>query len=127
MGPHGGEANVRLSLLLFVLAHRLRRALRTRAAFRSHVGNSRLRILVRTADGRHGRVFEFDRGRLATRRGADHPSDAALVWSDAATAFRVMTSRSEEASFRAAAEGKLRVDGMPAFVQWFTDGVKLAV
>ena len=47
--------------------------------------------------------------------------------SDAATAYRVMTSGQEEASFLAAAEGKLRIDGMPAFVQWFTDGVKLAV
>lgn len=118
---------MRLTVLLFLLAHRLKRALKTSAAFRSHVGNLKVRILVRTADGRHGRVFVFDRGRFTSRRGAKHPSDAALVWSDAATAYRVMTAQEEEASFLAAAEGKLRVDGMPAFVQWFTDGVKLAV
>ena len=76
---------MRLSLLLFVLAQKLRRALKTRAAFRSHVGNVKLRILVRTADGRHGRLFVFDRGRFASRRGGRHPFDAALVWSDAAT------------------------------------------
>jgi hypothetical protein len=127
MSPPRRGADVKLSLLLFVLARKLRRALKTRAAFRSHVGNLKVRILVRTADGRHGRVFAFDRGRLSTRRGASHAADAALVWSDPATAYRVMTSGREEESFRAAAEGKLRIDGMPGWVQWFTDGVKLAI
>ena len=36
-----------------------------------------------------------------------------------------MASGSDEASFRAAAEGKLKVEGMAVFAQWFTDGVKL--
>ncbi len=118
---------VRLSLLLFVLAHKLRRALRTRAAFRNHVAQARARILVRTADGRHGRVFAFDGGGLRTRRGARHDSDAALVWSDSATAFRVMTSGRDHDWFIAAAQGKLRIDGAADWVKWFTDGLKLAV
>ncbi len=118
---------MRLSLLLLVLAHRLKRAARTSAPFRSHLGNMKLRILVRTRDGRRGRVFVFDRGRFASHRGAHHPSDAALVWSDAATAFRVMASGREEDSFLAAAQGRLWIEGMAAYVQWFTEGVKLAM
>ncbi len=118
---------MRLSLLLLVLAHRLRRATRTRTPFRSHLGNVRLRILVRTRDRRRGRVFVFDRGRFASHRGAHHASDAALVWSDAATAYRVLASRREEDFFLAAAQGRVWIEGMAAYVQWFTDGVKLAM
>ena len=69
----------------------------------------------------------FDKGKLSTLTGATHPYDAAIVWSDSDTAFKVLSSRSDEQTFRAAADGKLKVDGMVAYVQWFTDGVKLAM
>jgi len=39
----------------------------------------------------------------------------------------VLSSRSDEQTFKAAADGKLKVDGMVAYVQWFTDGVKLVM
>jgi hypothetical protein len=38
-----------------------------------------------------------------------------------------MSSMSDETSFLAAAEGKMKLDGMAFFAQWFNDGVKLAM
>lgn len=118
---------MRFSLLLFILYQKLKRAMKTNPSYKSYVGTIRLRILIKTADGKRGRLFVFDRGRLVSRRGANHGADAALVWADPSTAFRVMASGSDEASFLAAAQGKLRVDGMAYHIQWFTDGVKLVM
>ena len=114
-----------LSLLLFGLYLRLRIAIVTNKAFRNYIGTIHLRFLVKTADGKRGRLFIFDRGKIISLTGADHESDVALVWSDPLTAFRVMISMSEEAMFNAAAKGKVKVEGMAYFLQWFNDGMKI--
>jgi hypothetical protein len=38
-----------------------------------------------------------------------------------------MASGSDEESFKAAAQGKLKVEGMAYFAQWFTEAVKLII
>ncbi len=118
---------MKLSLLLFILSRKLKRAVKKNGAYRSHIGTIRLRILIKTADGRRGRLFIFDRGRLSTRSGGRQKSDAALVWADAATGFRVMASGSDEQTFRAAANGLMKIEGMAYYIQWFSDGVRLAM
>ena len=118
---------MKLRLLLFILYHKLKKAATKNAAYRSFLGNMQVKIMIKTADGKHGRLFIFDRGKLSTLAGGIHPYDAALVWSDSDTAFKVLSSRSDEQTFRTAADGKLKVDGMAAYVQWFTDGVKLVM
>ncbi len=118
---------MKLRLLLFILYRKLKRAATKNPAYRSFLGHMQVKILIKTADGKHGRLFIFDKGELSTRAGGIHPYDAAIVWSDSDTAFKVLSSRSDEQTFRAAAEGKLKVDGMAAYVQWFTEGVKLAM
>jgi hypothetical protein len=118
---------MRLAILLYGLYLKLARAARTDKDFRNYIGNIQLRILIKTADNRWGRLFVFDRGRVRSESGADHPSDAALVWSDPATAFKVMLKGSDEATFHAAAQGKLRVEGMAYYIQWFNDAVKLVM
>lgn len=116
---------MRLWLLLFILSVKLRIDARKNAAFKNYIGTTRLRFLIKTADGRWGRLFIFDNGTVRTLRGAHHECDAALVWSDPASAFRVMLAQSQEAAFAAAAEGRLRVEGMAYYVQWFNDAMKL--
>ena len=117
---------MRFSLLLLILSRKLRKASRKNAPFRTYINTMRARVLIKTADGRRGRLFIFDRGTVSSMRGGNHADfDVALVWSDPVTAFKVMASGSEEESFRAAANGKLRVEGMAYFAQWFTEGVKL--
>jgi hypothetical protein len=119
---------MKLTLLLFVLAQKLKAAAKKNAAYRRHLGLMQIRVLIKTADGKQGRLFVFDKGAFSSSSGTHHPSDVALVWADAGTGFQVMTSKTGDAdTFKAAAEGKVRVEGMPPYLQWFTDGVKLAM
>ena len=118
---------MKLRLLLFILYQKLKRAAAKNPAYRSFLGHMQVKIMIKTADGKHGRLFIFDKGKLSTLTGATHPYDAAIIWSDPDTAFKVLSSRSDEQTFKAAADGKLKVDGMAAYVQWFTDGVKLVM
>ncbi len=113
------------SALLFVLFLKLWLATRTNPAFQGYIGTIRLRILIKTADGKRGRLFIFDRGKVSSVSGANHACDAALVWSDVPTALKVMISGSDKATFKAAAKGKIKVEGMAYYIQWFNDGVKL--
>jgi len=118
---------MRFSILLFALYYILKAASRTNKAYRKHIGNLRARILIKTEDGRHARMFIFDKGKLTSVRGDRRDYDVALVWKDAATGFSVMTSKKKDASFNAAAEGKLKILGMNVYAQWFEDGVKLVL
>lgn len=117
---------MKFSLLLLILYQKLKRAAAKNPAFKSYISTMKASILIKTADGRRGRLFLFDRGKISSLAGGDHTDfDVALVWSDAKTAFEVMSSGSDEASFQAAAQGRLKVEGMAVFAQWFTEGVKL--
>ena len=117
---------MRFSLLLWILFQKLRKASKKNTAFIKYVSSMRARILIKTAGGDRGRLFIFDKGNISSLRGGNHGSfDVALVWSDPRTAFKVMASGSDEESFKAAAHGKLKVEGMSVYAQWFTDAVKL--
>ena len=43
------------------------------------------------------------------------------------TRFKVTASRSDAAQFKAAAAGKMKLDGAAHFAQWFNEGVKLVL
>ncbi len=119
---------MRFSMLLFVLYQILKRASRKNEAFKKYLGSIHsVRIMIKTADGKRGRLFIFNQGEVLTESGAGHAYDAAIVWADAATAFKVMASQSDAKQFEAAAEGKMKLDGMAYFAQWFNDGVKLVM
>jgi hypothetical protein len=123
----GEEMFMKLRLLLFILYQKLKKAAQKDSAYRSFLGFMKVKIMIKTADGKHGRLFIFDRGKLSTLAGGMHNYDAALIWSDPNTAFKVLSSGSDELTFLAAAKGDLKIDGMAAYVQWFTDGVKLVM
>ena len=116
-----------LSLILFILSLKLKAASKTNRKFRNYIGTIELRILIKTANNRWGRLFVFNKGRVSSISGANHQNDAALVWSDPVTAIRVMLKGTDEASFKAAAKGKLQVEGMAYYVQWFNDAVKIII
>jgi len=118
---------MKLRLLLFILYQKLKKAAVKNAAYQSFLGGMQVKIMIKTADGKQGRLFIFDRGKVSTLAGGMHPSDAALVWSDSDTAFKVLSSGSDEQTFLAAAKGQLKIGGMAAYVQWFNDGVKLVM
>jgi hypothetical protein len=119
---------MRFSMLLFILFKILKRAARKNAAFKKYLGSIHsVKIMIKTADGKRGRLFIFDRGNVFSESGANHAYDAAIVWADAKTGFSVMSSQSDARQFEAAAEGKMKLDGMAYFAQWFNDGVKLVM
>src|SRR5512137_612844 len=104
---------MRFSILLFFLYQILRWASKHNAAYRNFIGSIHgVKLMIKTADGKHGRLFIFDRGTVSSRSGAKQQYDAAIVWSDAKTGFSVMASKSDEEQFKAAAAGKMKLDGM---------------
>ena len=116
---------MRFSLLLFALSFIIKFASKWNARFKLYIKSTDVRVLIRTADGKRARLFLFEKGKVSSRTGNRKDFDVALVWKDAATGFSVMTDKRKDASFRAAAEGKLRVEGMSVYAQWFEDGTKL--
>lgn len=110
---------MRLSLLLFGLSRLLWFSSKTNRSFKQFIRNARVRLLIKTADNRHGRLFVFDRGKVSSRIGTAHDFDVALVWKDPATAVSVLLQQNMEAFFHAAADGQLKIEGMPVYAQWF--------
>jgi len=119
---------MKFSMLLFALDLMLKRAAKKNEAFKKYISRAKARVLIKTRDGQRGRLFIFDKGKISSKPGGRHRDfDVALVWKDAATGFSVMTDKRKDASFNAAAEGKLHVEGMGVYAQWFEDGLKLVV
>ena len=116
---------MRFSLLLFALYHVIKRASKRNKSFIRYIKNTSARVLIKTADGRRARLFIFNKGNVSSLTGDHNDFDVALIWKDAKTGFSVMTDKNKNSSFKAAAEGKLRVEGMSVYAQWFEDGVKI--
>lgn len=117
---------MRFSLLLGALHFILKRASVKNDAFKRHIRHTSARILIKTVKGR-GRLFIFEKGKLSSRSGGRWEFDVALVWKDAKTGFRVMTDKSPDASFNAAARGDLKVEGVSFYAQWFQDGINFVM
>jgi len=118
---------MRFSILLFALYNILKVASIINKSYKKYISKMRTTILIKTEDGKRARLFIFDKGKISTVTGDQKDFDVALVWQDAATGFSVMTSKSTDASFNAAADGKLKVLGMSIYAQWFEDSLKLVI
>lgn len=118
---------MRFSILLFILAQVLKIASLAHPRFRRFIRPMSARILIKTQDGRHARLFILDKGHVSSKAGDHDQYNAALVWKDARTGFSVMTSKKSDASFNAAAEGRLKVLGMNVYAQWFQEAVQLLI
>ena len=118
---------MRFSLLLLALHFMLKRAAKKNSAFKHYIRNMAARILIKTEDGKRGRLFIFDKGTFSSKPGDQKEFDVALVWKDYKTAFSAMLDKRPDASFRAAAEKKIRVVGMSLYAKWFEDAMKLVL
>ncbi|MDA8403123.1 MAG: hypothetical protein M0Z56_02850 [Desulfobacteraceae bacterium] len=118
---------MKFSTLLFALYNILKIASYTNTAFKKHIGKVNVRILIKTEDGQRARMFIFNKGKLSSLAGDQKKFDVALVFQDAETGFKVLSSKKKDASFNAAASGKLKVLGMSVYAQWFEDGIKLVM
>ncbi len=118
---------MKFSLLLFVLNLLLKSAAKRNQEFKHYIRNTKARILIKTADGKRGRLFIFNKGKVSSLSGDQKDFDVALVWKDAATGYSVLMDKSKDASFKAAAANQLKVVGQSVHAQWFEDGMKLVL
>ena len=111
---------MKFTLLLFILYRKLKKASKKNPEFKEFIKNEKTKVLIKTADGKRARLYIFDNGEISSRRGDQKQFDVALVWSDADTAFKVMSSKDINKSMEALYEGKLRFEGDANQALWFT-------
>lgn len=111
---------MRLSLLLFGLYLLLWLSSKINRPFKKFILNNKVRLMIKTEDGRYARMFVFDKGKISSVSGPNHACDTAIVWKDPKTAFWTMLKKDKmEAFFYAAAEGKMKIKGMNVYALWF--------
>jgi len=111
---------MKLTLLLFILYRKLKKASKKNSEFKEYIKNEKARILIKTADGKRARLYIFDKGEISSLKGDQKPFDVAMVWSDANTAFKTMSSQDLNKSMEALYEGKLHFEGDANQALWFT-------
>lgn len=112
-------------LLLYTMSFIFKRAFKTNNAFKNYIGNINLSIAIKTKSN-EGRTFIFNRGHVTSSSSLER-YDAALVFNDSKTAFDVLKKGSKDAVFYAAAQGKLYIEGMAIYIQWFNDAINIAL
>ncbi len=115
---------MKFSLLLFLLSHKLKKAMKKHKSFRDRLREKDFTMVIKTRDGKRGRSFTFGGGEVSSKRGDAGNPAVALVWEDAATAFSVMSKSSNEATMKALSEGKLKIEGDANYALWFSETVK---
>jgi hypothetical protein len=112
---------MKFTFLLFILYLKLKNAAKKNPEFQEFIKKEKTKVLIKTADGKRGRMFIFDNGKFSSVPGGDQKQfDVAMVWSDADTAFKVMASEDLDKSMEALFEGKLVFEGDDKQALWFT-------
>ena len=96
---------------LYVLHIKLILAARSNERFRAFIKNKELKVTVKTSDEARGRQYLFNKGRVSSIGDVHVAFDTAMVWCDADTAFKAMSSTDDEVSLAALTELKLVVEG----------------
>ncbi|MBP7736507.1 MAG: hypothetical protein KA369_11085 [Spirochaetes bacterium] len=110
---------MKFKLLLFIVGQKMKKAAKNNNAFRNFIKGKNVRIVMKTADGRQGKTFIIQDGRVHTSAMDSAPADAAFVWCDGGTAFSVMSSGDDEAIIAALTEKKLQSEGNYKEFIWF--------
>jgi hypothetical protein len=118
---------MKFSVLLFGLSKVLLVASLVNKPFKKHIKNSNVRLLIKTRDNSTGRLFLFNRGKVRSVSGAQHPFDVALVFKDPGTGFSVLADRRKDAVFSAATRGDVHLEGMSFWAMWFEEATKLII
>ncbi|MBI5592636.1 MAG: hypothetical protein HY881_19390 [Deltaproteobacteria bacterium] len=111
---------MKFQLLLFILYKKLVRAASGNDRFQNFIKNKQLKFTIKTSSGAQGRQFIFDNGKISSSSNIRTGCDAAMVWCDGNTAFKVMASGNDEASVAALTEKKLLAEGSFKEFMWFS-------
>ena len=115
---------MKLTLLLFALSLKLRRASHHNELLRTRLQARTGSVWIQTDDHRVGRLFVFSRGQIFTKAGGQGEADVKMIWRDADAAFKAMTSSDQQAIARALEDGHLRLEGDRSVAQWFGSLIK---
>lgn len=114
------EDLMKFAFLLYILKRKLVSASKKVEAVRAKIAEKDFSILIGTAAGKPARSYTFSGGGVTSIGGANGKADVSLVWSDADTAFKIMSSGSNKATMKALQEGKLKIEGNAALALQFT-------
>lgn len=110
---------MKFSILLFALAGIIKLSLKTNKSIRELIRYKDNTYVIMTKDGKRGIRFIISNGTFVTDRVlTDY--DLAMVWKDAETGFRVLTSGDPVGMQRAIANWDLELYGNKSLSVWFT-------
>ncbi|OGA46736.1 MAG: pyrogallol hydroxytransferase large subunit [Betaproteobacteria bacterium RIFCSPLOWO2_12_FULL_62_13] len=111
---------LKFAVLLFAVAQAIRFAAWKYASFREHLKKQNCVVQVKIKDDSQGRIFQFTKGRVSSRRGIHQSPDASVVFKDAATAVSFMgLPVNHAARIHAAKNFLVAVEGPDELVSWF--------
>ena len=116
---------MKFRLLLYVLHKKMAWAARKNPRFKKFIQDKQMKFAIKAGPNGAGRYFVFDSGQISSSSKKIDACDAAMVWSDAETAFKVMASGNDEASVAALTEKKLKVEGDLKAFMWFSRAVDI--
>ncbi|MGO9214776.1 MAG: hypothetical protein ACLP9S_12930 [Syntrophales bacterium] len=110
---------MKFKLLLLILSRKLKKAAKSTPAFKDFIKGKNVKVLMKTANGKQGRAFILRNGTINSSASDFSNADAAFVWSDGDTAFKVMSAGDDEAIIAALTEKKLWSEGNYKEFIWF--------
>jgi len=119
---HRKEEFMGFSLLLTILALKFKKASKTSKDFKKFLMGHECSVVIKTKDGRRGKRFIFRDGTFSSDGVLDE-YDAAMIWSDAKTAFKGL--KEGEGGIKHALQNHLvGIDGEVHSFTWFGAAIK---
>ena len=115
---------MKFKILLYILGRKLIKKAGTSADFKKKISEKNCTVQVKTADNKKGRYYTFNNGGVTSTGGVTANPTAAMVWKDAATAFKVLTSSDDAKGMQAFQDGSLKLEGDAGTALWFTEVAK---
>jgi len=110
------------SLIITILALKFKKAAKTNKDFKKFLMGHECRVVVKTKDDKRGKRFIFKDGRFSADAVLGE-YDAAMIWSDAGTAFKCMKA-GEEGIKQALQNHQVSIDGQVHSFTWFGAAIK---
>lgn len=113
------EIFMKLSALLYGLSLILKISVFRFSEFKDHLKKKNFTGVIKTEDGKAARYYTFAGGRVKSKSGSPSDADFTMVWKDAESAFKVMSSGNQVAFMKAISDGTVKTEGDPTLAVWF--------
>ncbi len=116
---------MRFSLLLAILSSKFKKAADQNKDFKKFLMGHECAVVIKTDDNRKGKRFIFKDGRFSSDAVLDQ-FDAAMVWSDAKTAFNAMR-KGKEGITHALQNHQVAIEGQIHSFTWFGGAINFVM